>query len=116
MNIHLYKRNIEFEDEKASSTKLLKLWTRSMEMNSNADIFIGGDVNPYISVAEAKITNIRLYKALIPTKEHNKILNENIIREDSDKLIIGDNANKHVILDNYPLTNIIKRDDKDFEN
>jgi hypothetical protein len=43
---------------------------------------------------------------IIPEDQHNKILNQAIIRDDSKYLLFADNANQRLILPNYPLSQV----------
>ena len=43
---------------------------------------------------------------IIPEDQHNKILNQAIIRDDSKYLLFADNANQRLTLPNYPLGQI----------
>jgi hypothetical protein len=48
------------------------------------------------------MTNIRLFSEIIPISEHNKILNQYIIADDSKYLIFADNANTKIVLPYFP--------------
>jgi hypothetical protein len=55
---------------------------------------------------DMKITNIRFFIDVIPQDQHNKILNQAIIRDDSKYLLFADNANTRLTLPNYPLSQV----------
>jgi len=52
--------------------------------------------------ADMKVTNIRYFADIIPETEHNKILNQYIIRDDSKYLVFADNATTRLYLPNFP--------------
>ena len=49
------------------------------------------------------VTNIRLFIETIPIGQHNKILNQYIIRDDSKYLVFADNATTRLYLPKFPL-------------
>ena len=52
-----------------------------------------------------KLTNVRLFIDIIPKDNHNKILNQYIIRDDSKYMVFADNATTRIYLPNIPLGN-----------
>ena len=52
-----------------------------------------------------KVTNIRLFVDVIPQSYHQKLLNQNIINQDTKYLVFADNANSRIYLPNYPIGN-----------
>jgi hypothetical protein len=64
---------------------------------------IESDVVYQILASDMNITNIRLFTDIIPQKEHNKICNQYIIRDDSKYLVFADNANVRLVLPRFPL-------------
>jgi hypothetical protein len=103
---YIYKRNVEDENEAEflNSTKLELVYKYEGSIMPQESIIddsvaklVGGDLN---------ITNIRLFSDVIAEKEHTKLLNQNIIRDDSSHLIFADNANEKIILPNFPLSQI----------
>ncbi len=63
-------------------------------------------VNARLLSGDMKLTNIRLFTEIVPDNEINKLLNQNIIRDDSRYLILADNANKRLVLPNYSIGQI----------
>jgi hypothetical protein len=43
---------------------------------------------------------------IIPEDQHNKILNQSIIRDDSKYLLFADNANQRLVLPSFPLSQV----------
>jgi hypothetical protein len=99
----IYKRNVEEEDEAAnlSYTMLRQLYKQSFDIEQFE--FEAEGFNPEILGSDMKITNIRLFTQIIPEKEHNKICNQYIIRDDSKYLIFADNATTRLYLPRFPL-------------
>ena len=50
-----------------------------------------------------KATNLRLFTEIIPEKEHTKMLNQYIVRDDSKYLVFADNATTRLYLPRFPL-------------
>lgn len=102
INQYLYKRNVEDESEASSlpDTKLKLLFSVEMDMNPVAFEF--ENIPMKVTGSDMKLTNIRIFTDIIPVTEHNKILNQAIIR-DSQYLVFADNANTRLTLPNYPL-------------
>lgn len=102
---YIYKRNVDVESDasKLNSTILREVYTNTQDIipveyeleNINGEI-LGSDM---------KATNLRMFIDVIPQETHNKILNQNIIRDDSKYLIFADNANMRLVLPNMPLGN-----------
>ena len=103
MEQFIYKRNVDYEDDAASLTNTL---LRGLYKNTQ-------DITPIQYEMEGKnctilgsdmgATNIRIFLDVIPEKEHNKILNQYIIRDDSKYLVFADNATTRLYLPNFPL-------------
>jgi hypothetical protein len=102
----VYKRDVEDEEEAEflSSTKLELVYRRQLDLNPNE--FIIDAASAKLMGCDMRITNIRLFSDVIHQKDHNKILNQNIIRDDSSYLIFADNANQQIILPNFPTSQI----------
>lgn len=100
---YVYKRNVDFEEDAArlSSTILREVYSNTQKMTP-VDYEIE-NINPAVLGSDMRMTNIRLFDEIIPLDQHNKILNEYIIRNDSKYLVFGDNATAKLSLPNFPL-------------
>jgi hypothetical protein len=100
---YIYKRNVDDESEASSlnSTILKKVYYNSLDLTPIE--FELENINAKILSGDFKITNIRLFNDVIPENQHNKILNQAIIRDDAKYLIFADNANQRLVLPNYSL-------------
>ncbi len=100
----IYKRNVDFdaeEDAKLLSSTELSLVYENTQTLSPVDYELDG-VDAMIKSSDMKMTNIRLFNQIIPKVEHNKILNQYIIADDSKYLVFADNANTKITLSRYP--------------
>jgi hypothetical protein len=59
-------------------------------------------IDTVIYASDLKMTNIRLFTEIIPESEHNKILNQYIIADDSKYLVFADNASSRITLPYFP--------------
>ena len=59
-------------------------------------------IDSLIYASDMKVTNIRLFSEVIPVTEHNKILNQYIIADDSKYLVFADNASTKIVLPYFP--------------
>jgi hypothetical protein len=104
LNQWIYKRNVDIDSEDDAkflpSTKLEKVYYDSQTFTPVDFELVGIDTKIYAS--DIKATNIRLFSEIIPVAEHNKILNQYIIADDSKYLVFADNANTKITLPNYP--------------
>ena len=104
LNQWIYKRNVDVDSEDDAkflpSTKLEKVYYDSQTFTPVDFELVGIDTKIYAS--DMKATNIRLFSEIIPVTEHNKILNQYIIADDSKYLVFADNANTKITLPNYP--------------
>jgi len=102
----IYKRDVEDEEEAEflSSTKLDMVYRKDLPLTPSE--FIVESDNAKLMGCDMRITNIRLFSDVIAQKEHNKILNQNIIRDDASHLIFADNANQQIVLPNFPTSQI----------
>lgn len=100
---YVYKRNVDFEEDatRLSSTILREVYSNTQKMTP-VDYEIE-NINPVVLGSDMRMTNIRLFDEIIPLDQHNKILNEYIIRNDSKYLVFGDNATAKLSLPNFPL-------------
>lgn len=98
----IYKRNVEDEDDAATlvSNKLKKVYENKQDIEPVE--YLIENVNPQILSSDMDITNIRYFIDVIPEKEHNKILNQYIIGDDSKYLIFADNATTRLYLNRFP--------------
>ena len=105
LNQYVYKRDVDTESDAANliSTILREKYENEQiivpvdfEIENNGGEILGSDM---------KVTNIRLFIDIIPKDNHNKILNQYIIRDDSKYLSFADNATTKLYLPNYPLGN-----------
>jgi hypothetical protein len=103
---YIYKRNVELESDASSlnSTKLLLVYSNSSDMTP-VEFELENTTAKLLS-CDMKITNIRFFIDVIPQDQHNKILNQAIIRDDSKYLLFADNANTRLTLPNYPLSQV----------
>jgi hypothetical protein len=104
LNQWIYKRNVDVDSEDDAkflpSTKLEKVYYDTQSFTPVDFELVGIDTKIYAS--DLKATNIRLFSEIIPVAEHNKILNQYIIADDSKYLVFADNANTKITLPNYP--------------
>lgn len=100
---YFYKRNVADESEASSltSTKLSKIYSNTQDLEP-VEVLIE-NTQAKILAGDMKITNLRFFVDVTPEEQHNKILNQTIIRDDSKYLIFADNANQRLTLPNYPL-------------
>ena len=100
----VYKRNVD--DDEEDNAKFLNSTNLRQVYQSQQDIipseFELENIDGKILSSDIKMTNIRLFWDVIPQSEHNSILNQYIIGNDSKYLVFADNANTKVILPNYP--------------
>lgn len=99
----IYKRNVDDEDNAKylGSSKLLEVYKKSEDLvpveweleNTTSKIL----------VSDIHLTNITMFKEVIPVKEHNKILNMSVLRDDTQHLIFVDNVNKKLILPRFSI-------------
>jgi hypothetical protein len=98
---YLYKRNITDEtlgmrlkvsDLKLETSQTQDLTIDKFEFDSDNEIVIYGST--------MKLTNIRIYNDVVAQSSHNKVLNQNILR-DTDYLILADNSNNKYYMENY---------------
>jgi len=104
---YLYKRNVEDDEEDSAknlnSTILNLLYSSQISMTPV--LFELEGVEAKINVSDIKMTNIRLFSDIIPLSEHNKLLNQYIIADDSKYLVFADNANTKLTLPYFPYQN-----------
>jgi len=103
MDYYIYKRNVEDEDDAANLTNtiLRKVYSGSQvitpvnyQIENNTCEILASDMS---------VTNIRMFTEVIPEDQHNKILNQYIIRDDSKYLVFADNATTRLYLPRFPL-------------
>jgi hypothetical protein len=103
MSQFIYKRNVDDEEDAANlpNTFLRKLYTNEQDIERFE--FEAEGFNYELLGSDMKATNIRLFLDTIPEKEHNKICNQYIIRDDSKYLVFADNATTRLYLPRFPL-------------
>lgn len=104
MTLNIYKRNTDYEEyaRTLKTTTLKSVYSDSLDNIIPMDYEIIGD-NVGIKGSDIKLTNIRLFNDIISEDIQSKILNMEIIGDDSKHLIFGDNANNKLELRNFPL-------------
>ena len=103
MEQFIYKRNVDVEDDAPSlSNTLLRGLYKNIQDIEPVQYEMEGQ-NCTILGSDMGATNIRVFLDVIPEKEHNKILNQYIIRDDSKYLVFADNATTRLYLPNFPL-------------
>lgn len=104
INQWLYKRSVDIDSEDEAkflaSTVLEKVYYDEQIMIP-VNFELEG-IDGKILASDMKVTNIRLFSEIIPEEQHNKILNQYVISEDSKYLIFADNANTKIILPFFP--------------
>ena len=103
---YIYKRNVDLEEDAKylGSTKLTLVYSNELDLVPVE--FNLENVNAQLLSGDIKITNIRMFVDIIPVDQHNKLLNQTIIRDDSKYLLFADNANQRLVLPNFPLGQI----------
>ncbi len=103
---YIYKRNVDDEDDAESlkSTELRQVY--KFEQSMTPDNFRLENTIPKLLSGDMKITNVRLFIDVVPEAEISKLLNQNILRDDTKYLIMGDNANKKLTLPNLAIGQI----------
>jgi hypothetical protein len=103
---YIYKRNVDDEEdaEQLNSTILRRLY--KIEQTLIPDTFRLENVQASLQSGDMKLTNIRLFSEVVPENEVDKILNQNILRDDTKYLMLGDNANKKLSLPNFSIGQI----------
>jgi hypothetical protein len=100
----IYKRNVELDSEDdaklLSSTVLERVFTNTQDYTPVDFQLVG--IDSLIYASDMKVTNIRLFSEVIPVTEHNKILNQYIIADDSKYLVFADNASTKIVLPYFP--------------
>lgn len=96
----IYKRDVDIDSEDLAhlltTTVLQEVYKN--EQNIVPAEFELENIDGEILASDLKMTNIRLFADVIPESEHNKILNQYIIADDSKYLIFADNANQKITL------------------
>jgi hypothetical protein len=103
---YIYKRNVDDEEdaEQLTSTHLRQVY--KMEEDLTPVIFTLDGIEAKLLSSDMKITNIRLFTETVPETEINKLMNQNILRDDTKYLLLGDNANKKLVLPNFSIGQI----------
>jgi hypothetical protein len=105
MEQFIYKRDVDDDEEDQAkylgSTKLRKVYYGSMDIIPVE--YELENVTANIVVSDMKATNIRLFSDIIPEDQHNILLNQYKVAEESKYLIFADNASMRLTLPNYSL-------------
>ena len=103
MSYYIYKRNTDYEDDAANLTNTLlrKVHTGTQGINPVSYQIENNTLE--ILASDMHVTNIRMFIEAIPEDQHNKILNQYIIRDDSKYLVFADNATTRLYLPKFPL-------------
>lgn len=100
----IYKRNVDDDEEDLAldlnSTNLRLVYTYSGTMSVVE--YELENIDARIMSSDMKMTNIRLFRDVIPKEDHNSVLNQYIIGDDAKFMVFADNANTRIILDNFP--------------
>jgi hypothetical protein len=103
---YIYKRNVDDEEdaELLTSTTLRQVYKYEQELTPA--IFTLEGIEAKLLSSDMKLTNIRLFSEIVPENEINKLLNQSILRDDTKYLLLGDNANKKLVLPNLGIGQI----------
>lgn len=99
----IYKRDVDEEIDAPSlvSTVLRNEYKNSQVMTPTTwDLELG---ECQLVGSDMKSTNIRYFVDVIPESEHNKILNQYIIRDDSKYMVFADNSTTRLYLPRFPM-------------
>jgi len=104
---YVYKRDVDLEEEAVdlTSTKLRLVYSNQLDIVPQ-EILIENDVVAVLKGSDMRLTNIRFFEDIVPEDQHNKILNQTFVRDDSKYLIFADNANARLTLPSYPVGNL----------
>ena len=105
MSQYIYKRDIDNEEDGANSTSTILRSVYENEQDMTPVEFELENIYGEILGSDMKLTNVRLFVDVIPKDNHNKILNQYIIRDDSQFMVFADNATTRLYLPNMPLGN-----------
>lgn len=104
---YVYKRDVDLEEEAVDlvSTKLRLVYSNQQNLVPQ-EILIENEVAAVLKGSDMRLTNIRFFEDIVPEDQHNKILNQTFVRDDSKYLIFADNANTRLTLPSYPVGNL----------
>jgi len=105
MSQYIYKRDIDNEEDGANSTSTILRSVYENEQDMTPVEFELENIYGEILGSDMKLTNVRLFVDVIPKDNHNKILNQYIIRDDSQFMVFADNATTRLYLPSMPLGN-----------
>lgn len=103
MSQYIYKRNVEFEEDAANLPNTLLKGVYKNQQTIEPITFNPEGVPSRLLGSDMKATNLRLFTEIIPEKEHTKMLNQYIVRDDSKYLVFADNATTRLYLPKFPL-------------
>lgn len=101
----IYKRDCDDEADATalSSTILRKVYHNLQDIVPVEWVFTSLTAdNCKLLGSDMKVSNIRLFDDIIPEDQHNKLLNQYIIGNDSKHLVFADNATTRLYLNNFP--------------
>jgi hypothetical protein len=102
MSQWIYKRDIDDEDDGGSAiTTILQNVYKGTQAIVPFEYIIEGD-HCCILGSDMRLTNVRLFVEPIPESQHNKILNQYIIGDDSKHMVFADNATARIYIPNFP--------------
>ncbi len=100
---YIYKRNVEFEEDAANLANTLLKGVYRNEQTIEPITFNPEGAPSRILGSDMKATNLRLFTEIVPEREHTKMLNQYIVRDDSKYLVFADNATTRLYLPKFPL-------------
>ena len=105
MSQWIYKRNVDDDEEDLArdlNSTNLRLIYSELDLDIIPVEYELENTDAKIMSSDMKMTNIRLFKDIIPKSDHNSIINQYIIGDDAKLMVFADNANNKIILDNFP--------------
>ncbi len=103
MEQYLYSRDVDVDEEDQAkylgSTKLRKIYSDTQVMEPVDYELV--DITASIIVSDIKATNIRLFNDVIPEDQHNILLNNYKVGDDSKYLVFADNASMRLTLPSF---------------
>lgn len=106
MSQYIYKRNVEDDEEDRArllnSTVLKPVYSLVDQDITPIEYELESTIIAHIDNSDIKLTNIRLFGDIIPESQHNKLLNQYIIADDSKYLVFADNSSMKLNLPHFP--------------
>jgi hypothetical protein len=116
MSIYIYKRNVDKEKDASFLRNTILKQVHKIELDIVPVEFELENITAKILGSDMLYTNIRLFTDIIPESEHNKILNQSIIRDDSKYLVFADNANNKLVLPSFLVGQVASGPENPFGN